>query len=339
VPTPIKPPQVTIKLPTQQDKLALQVQALADEVLRSRLEEFKKAKVELDEAMTNRTASHPDVVRAQGRLNKAKDQLPPELLAELLAPPKPATPKPETPSELAIVTAPAVDPVVPDPPAVAYVELPIDMIPNPLYRTYAGQLQQLKTEEKISLGERDSIIKEMDILNKRVKETPGTEQRIAEVLRENFDLKKQYEDYSGKLTQTRLAESLAVKQKGTQFHVIDPANNPDSPEKPRKSMLAMWAAAVSLLFAIVLAIVVDVTRQRVWAASEVEALWDVPVLVDIPEIAMEADAGVARKKWRRQVTAVMAGAVVYGVCMYGISVNHSFILSQLDPLVQRIVYR
>jgi hypothetical protein len=71
----------------------------------------------------------------------------------------------------------------------------------------------------------------------------------------------------------------------------------------------------------------------------VEALWGVPVLVDIPEILLDTDVKVTRRKWQLQLTSAMAAAAVYGVCLYGIYLKHGFILRQLDPLLQKIVYR
>ncbi|HEX4996907.1 MAG TPA: hypothetical protein VFY29_01695 [Terriglobia bacterium] len=331
-PLPAKAPQSVAN-----SQIAVVVKSLVDDVIRMRFDEYRRAQAECEEAQINHTPNHPDVIRCKARVERAKAQLPPELLAAQTAAltPDPLTAAPvappvETPSVPAAATAPAPPPVV---------EPPIEMMPNPVYRSLVGQLQQVETELAIRAREKAQIEADIAKYSKRVESTPKTEQDLESVIRENNDIRKQYNDLSAKLADAKLAENLDIKQQGQQFVIVDPANYPLSPEKPQKPTLALGAGILSLFLSIGIAVGVDITRQRVWAPTEIEALWGVPVLVDIPEILMEADVTVTRKKRHVFAASAMAMIALYSICLYGIYLKHGFILRQLDPLLQKIVYR
>ncbi len=268
------------------------------------LEEYRRAELEYTQAAAKYTDKHPEVQSAKIRAERLKEQLPPEKQAA------------ESGGESAQA-----------------------LVPNPLYQTLTGQLRDAKTEFEIREREKAFIEAELEKYSRRLENTPQSEQRIADVLRQNTDLKKQYEDLKAKLDQARLAESLESKQKGSQFVIVDPANFPLAPSKPNKQMLMLSGSMASLVFAVALAVLIDVGRQRVRTQSEVEAFWGVPVLVDIPEILIDADLAEIRRKKRIWALSSLAGALAYGFCMYVVYLKHNFILQQLEPLIQRFVYR
>src|SRR5262249_24612438 len=202
-----------------------------------------------------------------------------------------------------------------------------------------AQLQEVKTELRIRENEKTSIDSEIAKYSRFVANTPKTEQDIGEVVRQNDDLKKQYDDLKDKLGQARLAESLESKQKGSQFVVVDPANYPLVPTKPNKQILLLAGAFASLALSIALAAIVDVARQKVWTQSEIESFWGVPVLVDIPEIVTDSDQQVRRKRRMVHAASSLVGALAWSLCLYAIYLKHSFILDHLDYVLQKVVYK
>jgi hypothetical protein len=169
--------------------------------------------------------------------------------------------------------------------------------------------------------------------------TPQVEQELTDVIRENFDLKKEYDSLKDKLTAARLSESLESKQRAGQFVVLDEANAPIEAAKPNKWAVLLTGVVFSLGLSIGIAVLVDVLRQRVWTQSEIEAFWGVPVMVDIPQILTDADIVVAqRKKWITAASS-LAGVVVFSLCLYLIYLRTPYILEQLDPVLQKVVYR
>jgi succinoglycan biosynthesis transport protein ExoP len=275
------------------------------------LEDYRKAQREYDELISKYKPTYPDVQSAKARLDKLKEKIPPELLSA-------------TSDTGAAPTGNKV---------------PVELEPNPLYQKLSAQLKEVKTELEIREKNKGEFESEILKYSHRVEATPKTEQDIAEVVRKNDDLKKRYDDLNNKLSQARLAESLESKSKGSQFVVVDPANYPLSPAKPDKVMVALAGAVACFVISILLAIGVDVSRQRVWTQSQVEALWGVPVLVDIPEIVTDSDLQIRGRKRLTNVASAFAGAAAWSVCLYVMYIKHDFILQHLDPVLQKLVYK
>jgi len=277
-----------------------------------KVEEYRKAQEAYAEVSSKYTAKHPDVLAAKVRLDRLKEEMPPALLAAISG---------EAPASAATSDSPAAS------------------VPNPVYQKLTNQMAELKTELDIRQREKALIDSEIGKYNQRVENTPKTEQEIADVQRQNDDLKKEYEELKGHLSQARLSESLESKQKGAQFVIVDPANYPLDPDKPDKKSVLLGSCAAALAFSIVFAAIVDILRQKVWTQSQIEALWAVPVLVDIPEILTDTDLAAIRRKKFAFLGMSMASVLVYGVCLYGVYLKHEFILRQLDPLLQKMIYK
>jgi polysaccharide chain length determinant protein (PEP-CTERM system associated) len=293
-----------------------------------KLEAYRKADQEYADLSARYTSKHPEVLAAKARLDRLKEQLPPALLAAV----SDQTPA-NSPAHTTSTSNPAPTSNATPPSTQGAVES------NPLYVRLQSQLAEVKTELAIRQKEKAWIEAEIAKYTRRVEDTPKTEQDIADVQRQTDDLKKQYEDLKGKLSQARLSESLESKQKGSQFVIVDPANYPLDPDKPNKTAVFLATCAISLLISIALATGIDIVRQKVWTHSQIEALWGLPVLVEIPEIVTDSDLATARARNFRFLMASMAGALVYAGCLYGVYLKHNFILTQLDPLLQKLIYK
>jgi hypothetical protein len=112
-------------------------------------------------------------------------------------------------------------------------------VDNPQYVALNQQMRIMNTE--IANLEKDKALIESNYrkYSARVDATPKAELKLSEVLRENLDIRKEYDSLKGKLTEAQLAQSLESKQRGDQFEVLDPANFPIEPAKPNK-----WAILI-----------------------------------------------------------------------------------------------
>jgi uncharacterized protein involved in exopolysaccharide biosynthesis len=270
-----------------------------------RIEEYRKARLEYQEASAMFTPKHPQVQLAKARLERLAAELPPNS-ADVTAPLK------ETTSSVT---------------------------PNPLYEKLVAQLQEVKTESEILQKEKSYIESETQKFGRRVENTPQSEERMAEVLRRNTNLQKQSDDLKAKLAEAQLAQSLEGRQKGSQFVVIDPANYPLRPTKPNKLAVLIGGIMASLALAVCLAVVVDVACQRVRTQSEIEAFWGAPVLIEIPEILTDSDVAVQRKRQLVFTASYLGTMAAYGFCLYLMYLKHGFILQRLDPILQKLVYK
>jgi polysaccharide chain length determinant protein (PEP-CTERM system associated) len=308
-------------LPKPDPPAPVLARAATNPELSAKIQQYRKAQEEYDELSIKYTLKHPEVQMAEARLEHAKKQLPPEVLAAAISG---ALAEDETDASPIAGTSKSTD---------SGIEA------NPAYKTLLAKLAEVNKEFEYRDKDRGFIDSQIAKYTARVESIPKTEQEMADAARQSEDLKKQYDDLKDKLAQARLSESLESKQKGSQFVVVDPPNLPLAPSKPNKPTVLLGAAAMSLLISIAFAIVVDVARQKIWTQSQIEAMWGLPVLVDIPEILTDSDLIALRKKKYIYAALSAAGAVAWSICLYGVYLKHAFILEQLDPVLQKFVYK
>jgi succinoglycan biosynthesis transport protein ExoP len=281
-------------------------------VKKLQLEEYRKAQVAYEEVATKYTAKHPEVQALKALVERLKKQIPPEVLAA------------ETADAESTSAGDASN---------------NSTEPNPLYQKLIIQRDQLKLEMEIRQKEKGWIESEIARYSRRVENAPNAEQDIADAARQNEEYKKQYETLKSNLAQARMAESLESKQKGSQFVVVDPANYPLMPAKPNKIAVFLGGTLLTLALSIGFATVVDVARQKIWTQSQVEAFWGVPVLVDIPAIVTASDLALQRRRKIRHTAYSVAAGFVWSLFLYALYVKHEFVLQQLDPVIQKLIYK
>jgi polysaccharide chain length determinant protein (PEP-CTERM system associated) len=273
------------------------------------LDEYVAAQNEL-KALVGRgqTPSHPDMKLATNKLSNIKSQLTSEELASL-----------DRKNEKSLVE-----------------QSSDETIPNPAYVNLVKQLENLEFELKIRRNNLKNADTQIERYTKFIQDAPQSEQQITDVLRENINLTKQYDDLKGKLDVAQLSEDLETRQQGAQFKIQDPANLPLVPTKPAKPAIAAAGIAFSLLFGIALAIIVDVANQKMWTLSDVESLLGTTVLVEIPEIVTLADLSAGRRKKQIHLVSAAAASALYGVCLYFAYVHQGFLMTQLEPVIRRL---
>jgi len=211
----------------------------------------------------------------------------------------------------------------------------VEMMPNPKYVNLIKERDDLRFQISIWEGQKNRNDQAVDTFTRRIENAPQVEEDMVDVLRENSDLNKQVDVTKAKLNDSNMSLSLESKQKGDQFQVLDPANLPQTPTKPQKYYILAMGTLLSLLGGIAIGFVSDIANQKMWTASDVEALLGATVLVEIPEIVTASDTELARKKKRKHLASVAAIAAAYGAALYFIYLHQGFVVRQLEPYLQR----
>jgi uncharacterized protein involved in exopolysaccharide biosynthesis len=276
------------------------------------VQEFRRTESEYRKLRLLYTDRHQDVQTVKKELDRLRELIGEEAAERALKPPKPIEP------EEKIVSKPTV---------------------NPAYVSLKNSLRELETDTELKRRDADRIKRDIAMYERRVESTPQVELQLSAILRENEDIRKDYQDLKDKLTQAELSGSMETKQRGDQFITLDQANFPIASTKPKKWALLLVSFLFSLSIGVAIAIAADVVRQRIWTQSEVEALWGVPVLIDIPEIVTDDDmVAIGRRKWVA-AGASLAAAALLSLCLYGIHLKQAAILERLDPVLEKLVYK
>ena len=260
--------------------------------------------------------AYPDVQQAKRVMDLLKAKVPADVLADSE---KPKPPKPK--------------------PAPANSQIAEDKKKNPQWVSLQNQMREIETETKLRLADKSRLEDNIINVTRRVEATPQVDLMLTDALRDNAEIRKQREEINNNLTKAQLSQNLETNNPTGNFQVIDSANYPMAAAKPNTMAVLLVGCLLSLALAIGVALVVDVARQRVWTQAEIEAMWGVPVMVDIPAIVTDSDQDDLRKKRLMFASLTLAFLFFYSVCLYGVNLKHNYILQRLDPVLQKVVYR
>lgn len=118
----------------------------------------------------------------------------------------------------------------------------------------------------------------------RVEAAPRVEQQLVAVQRD-YDLERQqYSDLSAKLRAALIAESVERNGRGEQFRLLSSAPLPDRPVKPVPLMVMLLSIAGGLVVGAGLGLVREYLDRSVYGVRDLQQAVDVPVLGEISRI-------------------------------------------------------
>lgn len=87
----------------------------------------------------------------------------------------------------------------------------------------------------------------------RIESSPMVEEQYKQLTRDYQTAQGFYDDLLNKMNQSKMATDLEKRQEGEQFRILDPANLPDAPFSPKRSLFLGSGAAFGLILGLALA--------------------------------------------------------------------------------------
>ncbi len=153
-------------------------------------------------------------------------------------------------------------------------------------KTHLANLKQREAE----------VRKQIKGFEKRVAETPANEQKFVDLSRDYNISLKNYQVLLEKKLNAKLSENLEKRQKGERFTIIDPANLPDMPFKPNRTVIALMGIIAGLGTGIGLVLFFEFINPVFRKPEDFEGVVDLTVLALIPMFS-----SVSRKKYGRNL--------------------------------------
>ncbi len=218
--------------------------------------ELRRLQGELSGLLSVYKDNYPDVILAKKRINEIKEQL---------AKTKPAEDK-EQPKELQEPTLEERNPEI--------------------YNSLLVTKSQIKTlQERIA-----NIRQQIKIFEKRVEEAPANEQKFAD-LRRDYDISLgNYQALLAKKLSAKLAENLEKRQKGERFTVLDSANLPEKPFKPKRPVIVLMGTAAGAGVGLGIVLLLEFLNPAFRKPEDFEGVLQIKVLSTIPEFSMTPSA-------------------------------------------------
>ncbi len=160
---------------------------------------------------------------------------------------------------------------------------------------------------KIAQEKNEELKRQVELYSKRVENTPKRELELKELTRDYNNLKTTYEELLSKKINADMSHDMEERQKGEQFHILDPAYLPEKPEKPNRGKIMLIAFLISISLGGWGAILGERFDRSIKTPDEFKEIYNLPVLVSFPEIATEKEEA----KRRRKRMMLVAGLMIY----------------------------
>jgi polysaccharide biosynthesis transport protein len=182
--------------------------------------------------------------------------------------------------------------------------------------TTAVRLEVIDNEMKRLKAEENHVQSQIEAYQTKVDATPIREQQLVELNR-NYDISKQrYQNLLDKSFNIDMAADLEQKQKGERFTVLDPAQVPQKPVKPRRKLLIPLCSLAALGFSLLYVLARKTLSPSIQTEMDLKSLLPVGVRVmgHIPHIEIPSDT----RRQRRWAISAFVVCVVLCLALIGV---------------------
>ena len=151
-------------------------------------------------------------------------------------------------------------------------------------QTLRAQIRQYDQVIKERESQQEEIQQRIKTYQDRVESSPAIEQEYKQLTRDYQTALEFYNDLLKKRDQSAMATDLERRQQGEQFRILDPANFPDAPSFPKKSIFLLGGFGGGLALGLALTFLLEMQDASFRNEKDVEAVLRMPVLAMIPAI-------------------------------------------------------
>ena len=165
----------------------------------------------------------------------------------------------------------------------------VDPALAPQVQQLKATLRELDLQTRTLQTETESLKQRLNAYQARVESIPRVQQQYQILAREYETTKEMYRSLTVRQRESALAESMEQRQKGEQFRVIEPALPSESPAAPRRQRLFALALLLALGLAAAVIVGPEALDSTVHTPEQLQARFELPVLVSIPTIVVADD--------------------------------------------------
>lgn len=154
---------------------------------------------------------------------------------------------------------------------------------------FSIQLQEIDLNLKTLRSKSGDILHQIEKFQAWIDSVPVREAEWAALTRDYDELKKYHDMLLSQSLAAQAAESLEIRQKGSQFKIIDPAYLPETPVKGKFLKFLIISIGLGLAAGFGLVFGLDILNPSFKSTLEIENLLRVPVTCSLPVIITEIE--------------------------------------------------
>ena len=185
---------------------------------------------------------------------------------------------------------------------------------NPAYITLQAQLEGIKTQRESLTAEHERLKAKLAEYEKRLQASPEVERNYSMLNRDYQSSVARYQEIKRKQNEAQIGQELEKERKGERFSLIDPAQLPEQPVKPKRPAIIILGLVLSMVGGVGFAAIGEGMDNSVRGARAVESLLEAPPLSVIPYLHNGEDIARA-KRTRKIVLITLASSLVLFLAM------------------------
>jgi len=177
-----------------------------------------------------------------------------------------------------------------------------------------ARLRRLHAEEELT-----RIIERLEHYQGVMASTPQVAEALDAMEREYKHLFESFQDFSNRRLDATVQADLERRQLGEQFRVLEAAFMAIEPISPNRPVIVMIGVVFGFALGLGVGFLLEAADPTIHNARQLQASFDLPVLVAIPEIWLESDR---MKQRRSRVKNVVATAAIVVFALVGGAANY-----------------
>ena len=163
------------------------------------------------------------------------------------------------------------------------------------------RLQVRQYQEVIAAASREQkrVQAEINLHQGRIALSPGLEEQYKQLTRDYDTAQKSYQDLLARKSAPEMATGMERQEEAERMTLLDPANLPDAPTFPKRSLFAGGGLAGGLALGLGLALWMEMREKAIRTEQDVESALQMPTLVSVPWLGSAAAQGNGKRMWSR----------------------------------------
>jgi succinoglycan biosynthesis transport protein ExoP len=160
---------------------------------------------------------------------------------------------------------------------------------NPAYSTLKTQLATAEIEIKTLNDQKVETRRRIDSYLRKNERASIVEPEYRKLLQDYENTQKKYNEMANKLMEAKVAKGVEETQQIEQFTIIEQAQVPEKPEKPKRGIIILVGLFLSMASGIFASIIRENFDHSIKSVDELQKLTKVPVLSVLPYILNEEE--------------------------------------------------
>jgi polysaccharide biosynthesis transport protein len=161
---------------------------------------------------------------------------------------------------------------------------------------FSIQLKEIELNLKTLRDESDNILNQIKTYQGWIDTTPIREAEWVALTRDYNELRKYYDTLLAQSLTAAAAESIEMRQKGSQFKLVDPAYLPEKPMQGNFLKIIMIALVLGVAGGLGSVLALDLMDTSFKNVQELETFLNIPVTCALPLIVLEAEKKQEKRK-------------------------------------------